>query len=494
MRIHRAAILAFAAIAISISYAYAADQAQALHLLNRITYGPSPYSMAQVQSMGLTAYIEQQLHPEQIQDAPELQQALDQLTILKMTLPEITNEYTLPEMKGEKPSPDEKKAERQKQKIIGDEMRDAKLLRAVYSQAQLQELMVDFWFNHFNVFENKEAVRVLMGTYERDAIRPYAMGKFRDLVEATAHHPAMLFYLDNWLNTDPNSRIANKRFSGLNENYAREIMELHTMGVNGGYTQQDVTQLARILTGWGFGFGKGETKAQKISEFGFDQRRHDFSNKILLGHTISSNGEQEVEQAIDILVNHPATAHHISYEIAQYFVADDPPESLVNAMAATFTGTGGDIRAVLSTMLYSKEFWDPKYYQNKFKPPLRYVVSSIRLSGVQVNAFDKVSNAIKDMGEPLYEYLTPDGYAATNERWLNSDALLRRINFARQVANGKFAQDDTTTRGIAPITSTNSMLAVFGNQFSANSRAAVDSAEKKLKPVLILSSPEFVYY
>lgn len=494
MRIHLVALFAIATFTISTPSAYAVDQGQALHLLNRITYGPNSYAIAQVQQMGLSAYIEQQLHPEHLQDSKELQQALAQLTVLNQTLPQLTEEYTRANEKGERPTPEEKKAERNQQKIIGDEMREARLLRAIYSQTQLQELMVDFWFNHFNIFQDKEAVRVLMGTYERDAIRPYAMGKFRDLVDATAHHPAMLFYLDNWLNTDPNSKVARGRFTGLNENYAREIMELHTMGVNGGYTQQDVTTLARILTGWGLGYGKGETKAEKLSLFSFDPRRHDFGDKVLLGHTIRGSGEQEVEEAIDIIVNHPATAHHISYEIAQYFVADKPPESLVGAMAATFTKTGGDIRAVLSTMLYSKEFWSLENVQNKFKPPLRYVVSSIRLSGVQPTDFDKVHNAIKSMGEPLYQYLTPDGYSATNERWLNSDALLKRIDFAKQVAGGKFGQGDTTTRGVDPVTMTNSMLTVFDNQFSVNSHTAVDSADSKLKPVLILSSPEFLYY
>ncbi len=390
------------------------NQEQALHLLNRITYGPTAASMAEVQRIGLSAYIEQQLHPERLQDPQGLQQALAQLSTTQMPLTRLAQSYMPRQAKGEKLTPEEQKSLRQRSKLIGDEMRQAKLLRAVYSPAQLQELMVDFWFNHFNVFQDKGADRILIGTYERDAIRPYAMGRFRDLLEATARHPAMLFYLDNWMNTDPGSRLARGKFKGINENYARDIMELHTMGVNGGYTQQDVTTLAHILTGWGLGLGKGEDRAEKMSEFAFDPRRHDFGGKQFLGHTIKGSGAGEIEQALDIIANEPSTAHHVSYEIAQYFVADDPPESLVRQMAATFTRTRGDIRAVLSTMLYSREFWNRNNEQNKFKPPLRYVVSAIRLSGDSVDDFGDVHNSIRAMGEPLYQYLTPDGYAATN--------------------------------------------------------------------------------
>ncbi|HEU5047094.1 MAG TPA: DUF1800 domain-containing protein [Rickettsiales bacterium] len=495
MRAVLAGFISFALL-FSVSQTQAAEvnRAQALHLLNRITYGPTPALMQEVERIGLGPFIEQQLHPEQIPPYTQLNQLLAPMVTTNSTLTQLTEAYMPPEHKGVKLTPEEKKAARRRMAIITDELREAKLLRAIYGPAQLQELMVDFWFNHFNVFEDKGADRILIGTYERDAIRPYAMGKFRDLLQATAKHPAMLFYLDNWLNTAPDSRFAKGKFKGLNENYAREIMELHTMGVDGGYTQQDVTTLARILTGWGFGVGKGKDKAERVAEFEFDPRRHDYSTKEFLGHTIRGTGADEVEQAIDILTHHPSTAHHIAYEIAQYFVADEPPESLVQQMAATFTRTDGDIRAVLSTMLYSKEFWDPQYAQNKFKPPLRFVVSAVRLSTVPLRDMEGVEKSISTMGEPLYHYLTPDGYPATNERWMNSDALLRRIGFAKELVNGRFSRKDSSGMKQVPDISADAMLSVFGSQFSPQSRSAVDKADGKLKPVMILSSPEVLYY
>ncbi len=472
----------------------AEDPNQVLHLLNRITYGPTPFEQAEVQRIGMSAYIEQQLHPENIPDSQQLQQALAALSTTRESLYELSQQYLPPE---ENLSPDEKKAARQKAKIVVDEMREAKLLRAIYSQAQLQELMVDFWFNHFNVFVDKGPDRILIGTYERDAIRPHTMGKFRDLLEAVSHHPAMLVYLDNYLNTDPNSMAARGKKNGINENYAREIMELHTMGVNGGYTQADVTTLAHILTGLGLGYGPRKDRAEKFSEVAFDPKRHDFSSKEFLNTPVYGRGEQEIEQALDMIANQPATAHYISYKIAQYFVTDNPPETLVKAMADTFTRTGGDIRSVLSTMLYSKEFWDPKNTNNKFKSPLRYAVSAIRLSGAPVYDMDVLHQHIQQMGEPLYACLTPDGYANVNDIWLNSDALLKRIDFARVTVNGKFLKkDDSRQSSVKPTeVSLPSMISAMGGLLSANTQKTINNAEQpKIKPILLLSSPEFVYY
>ena len=218
------------------------------------------------------------------------------------------------------------------------------------------------------MFSPKKIVIVFyVSSYERDAIRPYTLGKFRDLLGATAKHPAMLVYLDNWLNTNPGSQDARGKENGINENYAREIMELHTMGADGGYTQADVTTLAHILTGWGL--GKGKTLEEK-SVFYFDPKRHDNSDKVFLGQQIRGGGAEEIKQALDILARHPATAHHISYQLAQNFLSDNPPESLVAKMAETFKKTDGDIREVLSTMFKSPEFWDEQYFRKKFKPPI----------------------------------------------------------------------------------------------------------------------------
>jgi uncharacterized protein (DUF1800 family) len=465
-----------------------------LHLLDRITFGPSHGDIEEVQRIGINAYIEQQLDPANIPMPDPLQGALGSLKTTRMSLPDLMKEYYPPQDTPIiKPTKEAKDAARKRANIIFDELRQAKLMRAIYSPTQLQELMVDFWFNHFNVFHEKNALYIYLGSYERDAIRPYALGKFRQLLEATARHPAMLQYLDNWVNSAPGAPDSRGGFKGLNENYAREIMELHTMGVDGGYTQQDVTTLARIFTGWGLGPDKYKLPNDT---FAFNPKRHDFSDKIFLGHLIKGSGMNEAEQAMDILARHPSTAHHISYELAQYFVADKPPESLVKSMAATFLKTDGDIRAVMRTMLHSREFWSRKYDHNKFKQPLRYVVSALRATAAPVVNYHALLDTLNQMGQPLYHYLTPDGYPNTGDAWLNSDALLKRIDFARQLVGGRFARENGETAAQVPLTllSVDDMLHTLGGRFSPQSRKTFDTADPKRKTVLILTSPEFLYY
>ncbi len=311
----------------------------------------------------------------------------------------------------------------------------ARLWRAVESPRQLQEVMVDFWYNHFNVFAAKGLDHLWVGAYEEQAIRPYALGRFRDLLGATAHHPAMLFYLDNWQNTAPNSPGVRGKQQGLNENYARELMELHTLGVDGGYTQEDVIALARILTGWGLGRPRGRDINK--GGFFFDPKRHDFSDKVFLGQTIHGSGVAEGEEALDILARNPATARHISFELAQYFVADEPPSALVERLRKRFLDTDGDIRAVLDTLFHSPEFWDQKYYGNKFKTPYQYVVSAVRATDMKVVNVRPLYGMLMQLGMPLYGCLTPDGYKNTRDAWLNPDAMTRRIGFATALASGR---------------------------------------------------------
>jgi uncharacterized protein (DUF1800 family) len=346
------------------------------------------------------------------------------------------------------------------EQVVGDELMQAKLLRAIYSERQLDEVMTDFWFNHFNVFIGKGADRYLVTSYEREVIRPHALGKFEDLLVATAKSPAMLFYLDNWLSVGPDSDIARgirrypnrpyarprrfppppprpnqakgkKRNGGLNENYGRELMELHTLGVNGGYTQQDVTEVARVLTGWTI------DQPQKGGGFKYEERMHEPGTKIVLGHKIKEHGEKEGMEVLHILAHHPSTAHFISTKLAMRFVSDDPPPALVDRMAQTFLKKNGDIREVLETMLKSPEFWSETTYRAKVKTPLEFVVSTIRATGADVTDALPLARQLNQLGMPLYGMQPPTGYAMKEEAWVNSSALLGRMNFSLALMSGK---------------------------------------------------------
>ncbi len=353
--------------------------------------------------------------------------------------------------------------------VINNEVQSAKLLRAVYSDRQLEEVLTDFWFNHFNVFIGKGADHYLVTAYERDVIRPHVLGKFKDLLVATAKSPAMLFYLDNWQSEGPDSEAARglpargqypaagapsgrravaypvprpprsqpqpaapnnqqKRRNGLNENYARELMELHTLGVNGGYTQQDVTQVARVFTGWTI------DEPRQGGGFVYRPRLHEPGQKSVLGHKIKESGENEGMQVLDILAHHPATARFISTELAQRFVSDDPPKSLIDAMAKTFLKTDGDIRAVLQTMFRSPEFWAPEAYRARVKTPFEFVVSSLRATEVEIVDPQPLLGWLNKMGMPLYGSQPPTGYSTKADVWVNSAALLDRMNFGLALA------------------------------------------------------------
>jgi len=317
------------------------------------------------------------------------------------------------------------------QNVVASELQQAKVMREIYSERQLQEVMTDFWFNHFNVFQYKNQCVYYTTAYERDVIRPRAFGKFYDLLVATAQSPAMLMYLDNWLSAGPQSEAAGKNHSlGLNENYGREVMELHTLGVDGGYTQADVTDLARILTGW--------TIAQPDDggQFQFDSARHEPGPKTLLGETLYGNGVDQGLRALYNLAHHPATAHFIAKSIAMRFVADDPPQALVDRMAATFLASDGDIREVMRTMLHSEEFWSPQVYRAKLKTPNEYVISAVRASGANVVTPDALVQRLGALGMQPYGQAVPTGYSMRAESWQSSGALLARINYTTQLAQG----------------------------------------------------------
>jgi len=326
--------------------------------------------------------------------------------------------------------------------VVVSELQQAKLLRALYSERQLQEVMTDFWFNYFNVYLNKEADQYLVTAYERDVIRTHALGKFKDLLLATAQSPAMLFYLDNWLSVGPKSPVAvaalvankgkpGKAIPGLNENYGRELMELHTLSVNGGYTQHDVTELARVLTGWTI------QPLEQGATFQFDPKKHDPGDKVVLGQTIPENGVNEGLQVLDMLAHHPNTAKFIARKLAMRFVADNPPPALVDRLAQKFLSTDGDMREVLRTLFKSPEFWSAKAYRAKVKTPFEFVISSLRATGTDLNNPGPLLGILNKMGMPLYLMQPPTGYSMAESTWMNSEALIDRMNYALALSNGQ---------------------------------------------------------
>ena len=361
--------------------------------------------------------------------------------------------------------------------IILRDASEARILRALLSPRQLHEVMVDFWFNHFNVFSGKGLDDVWIGNYEQQAIRPFVLGRFRDLLFATTKHPAMLVYLDNALSTAPGSPGARGRQKGLNENFAREVMELHTLGANGGYTQEDVVTLARVLTGWGV----NQPNARFFPEHAavFEGARHDYSPKVFLGHPLQSRGKAEGEEALDILAHTPATAHHIAFELAQYFVSDEPPQSLVERLAARFLESGGNIREVLSALFASNEFWDSK--GAKYKTPYQFVISAVRAAEMPLGNVRPLLGAMDQLGMPLFGCLTPDGYKNTEDAWLSPDATTRRISFVTALVRGSPSPVDAAH-----------LEATFGSTLSEATRAALEESPRRLRAALILGSPDFM--
>jgi uncharacterized protein (DUF1800 family) len=438
------------------------DERAVVHALNRLTFGPRPGDVERVKAMGLSPWIEQQLAPARI-DNRGLDARLAHLDTLELDSKTIATEYAGPAMRerrqrqlsgtgNREPMTD---AQRKARAVIAD-IEQAKLLRAVYSERQLEEVLVDFWFNHFNVFAGKGATRNYVGEYEREAIRPFVFGHFRDLLEATAKSPAMLFYLDNWESSVPGTgnrepgtgsrepgtgrrgpgrpgatgatptRAA--RPKGINENYARELMELHTLGVDGGYTQQDIVNVARAFTGW-------TIRPRQGSGFLFVAQMHDNGEKTVLGHVIKAGGVNDGMQVLDILAAHPSTAHFIASKLATRFVSDNPPAALVDRAAARFTATRGDLREVVRTIITSPEFFAPEAYRAKVKTPLEFVASAVRTTGAEVRNALPLARELREQGMPLYFCQPPTGYDDTATTWVSSGALVSRMNFAVQLGD-----------------------------------------------------------
>ena len=495
------------------------EEEKIIHLLNRLGYGPRPGDVEKVAKMGIQAYIERQLHPQTISNAV-VERKLMGLETLTMTPRQLNELYPSPQQlrrladRSERPGNSEtdrrlptspgqemeptsdsmnsKEAEEVVRKIqngtrkIRQELSQARLIRAVHSERQFQEVMVDFWMNHFNIFMPKGLDRVYTTNFEENVIRPQVFGNFEDLLMATAKSPAMLFYLDNWISSAPAevmeeriSQLRNafglgpgrrqrgnratrrqramveerlqgtarvlRRAKGLNENYARELMELHTLGVDGGYSQEDVIQVAKALTGWTI------QGPQQGGDFHFQPVLHEAGDKMVLGRSIPSGGVEEGEQLIRILAHHPSTARFISSKLVRRFVADDPPDELVDAASQTFLRTGGEIREVLKSIFNHPQFFSPDYHQAKVKKPLELVASSLRAVSAQVSPTRHLVNFMALMGEALYLCQEPTGYPDVASAWINTNTLLTRLNFSLVLAAGRIPQLRIDLESAAPL-------------------------------------------
>ena len=459
------------------------ENAKLIHTIERLSFGLAPGDLERVKNIGLENYIQSQLNPQKNQKSYVLQNYLAKFDTLNRSSIDLFKEYRQYNIKPkngiilttEKKQKLLKKRGQFKRRTV-TQSQNAHLIHAIISPNQLQEVMVDFWFNHFNVFASKKTVAFWLADYEND-LRTHALGNFRDLLDVTAHHPAMLVYLDNDLNSAP---VPGTK-KGLNENYARELMELHTLGVNGGYTQEDVIALARILTGWGVDrAGKHDDE----NNFRFFKNRHDFQDKTFLGNKIKGSGIDEGKQALDILANHPATAKFISYKLAQYFVADQPPETLVNKLQKKFLDSQGDIKAILNVLFHSEEFNDPQYYEQKFKTPYQYLVSLVRASDITFPNINRLKGMLGQLSMPIYRCVTPDGYKNTKQAWLNPDAMLRRISFATAISNGALNKKQPVKHSQLKVT--------LGNNFSQSTEDAIANSPPALRSALILGSPEMM--
>ncbi|HSQ20893.1 MAG TPA: DUF1800 domain-containing protein [Blastocatellia bacterium] len=538
-----------------------------IHLLNRIGYGARPGDVERVKQMGIDKYIDLQLHPERIDDSA-IEAKLANYPSLRMSLAEVQENYPPPQLlarqlglrqgknapvqpPGEGADENTKREYRQQvtayyqennlrpPQFLLQELQSQKIIRAVYSERQLQEVMTDFWFNHFNIFWAKNADRNLTTDYEMNVIRPRTLGKFQDLLLATAKSPAMLVYLDNFQSMSPDAKlpgqvrrqgavqrrpgllggglgnrrlnnpvpneqidrdqmtsqqqrqgqlppIANRRKPGINENYAREIMELHTLGVEGGYTQKDVQEVARCLTGWTL------DRPRQGTQFVFRSFMHDNGEKTVLGHKIPAGGGiKDGEIVIDILAHHSSTARFISTKLVRRFVSDTPPQALVNRVAAVYTKTDGDIREMLRTILTSPEFNSKEAQRAKIKSPFELAASAIRALGAEVTVPLQAAQFISKMGEPLYLYQAPTGYPDRADQWVNTGSLLERLNFGVALTTNKVrGASFDVKRAVASVDTADkqrvmerAIASLLNGEISQQTRTALDKQLKEGIPV-----------
>src|ERR1700693_3966745 len=524
---------------------------QAIHVLNRLGFGPRSGEVDGVLAIGASSWIDRQLEPESIPD-DAVAAALKRFPTLTMTTADLFDRSERPlgeaqrERRRELAGRNETMAsgkteaadsaeelERIRQRIppenrprrVIEELSAVRIVRAIQSERQVNEVLVDFWMNHFNVFAGKGLDRVFTTSFERDAIRPMIWGRFEDLLLATAKSPAMLFYLDNAQSTaDDAHRPArpipfrrgfaslfgmrdgagnpNRAPGGLNENYARELLELHTLGVDGGYTQKDVTELSRVLTGWSI------VRPEQGTGFVFRAALPDIGTKTGLGTPFPPGGGiEEGERMIRILARHPSTARHIAFQLCRRFVADDPPKALVDRVAKRFLETGGDLRETVRAVVTSAEFFDPEYYRAKVKSPFEYAVSAVRAVGATPEDALPIARQLAQMGEPLYLCQPPTGYSDMAEVWVNTGALVARLNFALQLAANRLPGTWTDVERLVPPENTADAkkaadalsCALVDGELSSETKRTLEQRIGEVSPRpalpliagLILGSPEF---
>jgi len=520
---------------------------KARHLLDRIGFGPRPGDVQRVRAMGLDTYLDRQLHPERIPDVA-VERRLAALKTLSTPVEDLTKTYRDARRQarvakrdakdGEQAAdakdgltPEQRRARREYQQLsvrLIAELQLAKTLRAVDSNRQLQEVMVDFWTNHFNIDVRKGLSRIWKPADDRDVIRPHALGKFRDLLGASAKSPAMLYYLDNFRSSGPpparrGRRNANAKAQPakdrLNENYGRELMELHSLGVDGGYTQKDVVEVARCFTGWTINPASGA--------FVFAPARHDRGEKVVLGHVIPAGGGiEDGEKVLDILAASPATARHIAKRLCMRFISDAPPASIVDKAASTFQKTDGDIAAVVRTIVTAPEFYAPEAYRAKVKSPFEYAVSAVRaldghvvlanaaagrvnrpaarrVASRRAPAGPSIVRQIATMGQPLFQHRDPNGYPEDASAWLSAGTLVARMNYALGLADGKVGNVRLPDMAGTDPTSAAALdrleRQILGGDVSPATRAALlkQAGERGAAPnealltALVLGAPEF---
>ena len=497
----------------------AADQ-QIIHALNRLTFGARPGDVQKVRSMGLDKWVDLQLHPDRIDDS-SLQKFLDHYSVMKQDQNNLLREFNQGQRErrlakreagdsgmrqARRMDPDLQQIAQNRRRMMG-ELQSSRVAHAVAGNRQLEEVMTDFWLNHFNVFAQKGAPEpYYLAEYERDVIRPHSLGKFRDLLESVAKSPAMLFYLDNarsmadttrprlasinrnprrLLRADPDmrQRLNQLRNGGLNENYGRELLELHTLGVDGGYSQQDVINVARALTGWTIrppAAGGG---------FIFRPEMHDAGEKIVLGHKLKANrGIEDGEDVLDIVSRHPSTAKYIAAKLARRFISDNPPQAVVDRAAQVFMKSDGDIREVVRAIITSNEFYSRQAFRSKVKSPFEVVVSAMRAMNAAPDSTPRTAQMIAYLGQPIYGHQAPNGWPETGDAWMNTGAILNRINFGMAAAANRIP--GANVRSIPGIDSLGAasrqkqvdavVSVLLGGSVSPDTRAVLMSGENPL--------------